>query len=238
MRINWGIIRFLVVSGLLVFLFSFSNQRNESRKLTKIEIDFLDENSTFITLNSVNKLLIVNNDSITNIGKETLDLNDIEQRLQKNPMIKKADVFVSINGVLGAKIKQPNPVARIIAKQDYYLDEDGGKMPLSKVTSARVPLVTGKVKDNYKAIIQFLKIVNKDGFMKKSVIGIHLQENGDMMLKLRKQNFALDLGKPIDVEEKFYNYKAFYKKAKLDNTLTSYSLIDLKYKKQVVATKR
>ena len=58
MKINWGIIKILVISCLIVFLFSFSKQRNKLRKITQIEVEFIDENELFITQNSVNKLLI------------------------------------------------------------------------------------------------------------------------------------------------------------------------------------
>jgi len=93
MKINWNFIKFLVVTGLIVFLFSFSKQRNEVRNLTNIEIEFMDENALFITQNSVNKLLIVNNDTLTSIGKETLVLNKMEETLLKNPMIKMQRFF-------------------------------------------------------------------------------------------------------------------------------------------------
>ncbi len=81
MKINWNIIKFLMITGLIVFLFSFSKQRNEVRNLTKIEVDFKNDNTLFITQNSVNKLLIQNTDSVTSIGKETLVLNKMEESL-------------------------------------------------------------------------------------------------------------------------------------------------------------
>ncbi|MDG2052369.1 MAG: hypothetical protein P8J69_01140 [Flavobacteriaceae bacterium] len=109
MKINWGIIKFLVIMSLIVFMFGFSKQRNEVRKITKIDIEFKDEKRLFITENTVNKLLIQNKDSVTSIGKETLDLNKMEKRLSENPMIKNADIYVTVNGVLGVKVIQEDP---------------------------------------------------------------------------------------------------------------------------------
>ncbi|MGV6829626.1 MAG: cell division protein FtsQ/DivIB [Flavobacteriales bacterium] len=238
MKIPWGSIKLIFITILIVFIYGFSNQRNEARKITKTTVNFLDENSNFITLNTVNKLLIQKKDSVINIDKETLALNEIEQRLTNNPMIKKADVFISIDGVLGANIKQHNPIARVVSKLDYYLDEEGNKMPLSKVFSARLPLVTGSVTGNQQLLKKLIDKINEDEFMKKSVIGISIKDDASIKLKMRDQNFEIDFGKPIDIEKKFFNYKVFYKKAKKDSTLTSYNLIDLKYNNQVVATKR
>ena len=96
MRINWNIFKFIFLVGIIATLYSFSNNRNTVRKLTKIDIEFIDENSPFITLDAVNKLLIQKYDSLSSIDKETLVLNKMEARLLENPMIKNAEVYVTI----------------------------------------------------------------------------------------------------------------------------------------------
>ncbi|HBR53276.1 MAG TPA: hypothetical protein DEA82_03455, partial [Flavobacteriaceae bacterium] len=75
------IIKFVLLLVLVVFLFSFSQKRNASRKLSKIDIEFQDENDPFITLSTVNKLLVQNSDSVTGVGKEALVLKEMESRL-------------------------------------------------------------------------------------------------------------------------------------------------------------
>jgi len=45
-------------------------------------------------------------------------------------------------------------------------------------------------------------------------------------------------GPPVEIENKFQKFKAFYKILKRDSLLENYSLINLKFKNQVVATKR
>ena len=123
MKINWGFIKFLVLTSLVVFLFSFSKERNIERSLHDIEVEFIDDRPPFITLHTVNKLLIQKDTSVTSIVKETLVLNELELRLLKNPMISEAEVFVTIDGKLGAKIVQRNPIARISGTPNYYLDD-------------------------------------------------------------------------------------------------------------------
>ena len=237
MRINWGFIKFLVLSGLIVFLFSFTKKRNEHRKLIKIDIEFLDKNDPFITLYTVNKLLIQNNDSPTSIDKETLVLKEMEDRLLKNPMIRNAEVFMTVDGVLGAKIEQRNPIGRVAASPNYYLDSDGRKMPLSSVYSTRVPIITGSSVSNFKEVTPLLLKINEDPFMKKSVVGLHVNRDNTIDLKLRMHDFRVRFGRPEMIEKKFQNFKAFYKKTKQDSTLAGYSLVNLEFENQVVATK-
>ncbi|MFT5250313.1 MAG: cell division protein FtsQ [bacterium] len=238
MKINWGIIKFLVITSLIVFMFGFSKQRNEVRKITKIDIEFKDENRLFITENTVNKLLIQNKDSVTTISKETLDLNKMEKRLLENPMIKNADVYVTVDGVLGAKVLQRNPIARIEGNPSFYLDEDGKNMPLSKVHSARVPIITGISVNQYAEVTELVKKITNDEFMKEYIVGLDVTTEGDVFLRIRKNEFKVLFGKSIDMENKFQKFKAFYKLTKKDSLLDNYSLINLKFKDQVVATKR
>jgi cell division protein FtsQ len=238
MKRSWEIIKFLLLGGLVVFLFSFTNERNGKRKLTKIEVEFVNENSPFITLNTVNKLLIQNHANVTSIDKETLVLNEMEQRLMENPMIRDAQVFKSVDGVLGAKIEQRTPIARVVSSQDYYLDADGKKMPLSSVYTARVPLVNGSSKMDFEKVTRLLLKINEDPFMKSSIVGLDVQQDGNIILRVRKHNFKLFFGKVEAIEKKFQNFKAFYQKTKQDSTLSGYSLVNLQFKSQVVATKR
>ena len=238
MKINWDVIKFVLVLVLIGFLFGFSKNRNEARKLAKIDVEFLDENDPFITLKSVNKLLIQNQDSVTSIAKETLVLREMESRLLANPMIRDAEVFVTVDGVLGAKIEQRKPIGRVTSSTDYYLDDDGKKMPLSAVFTARVPLITGQSSSNFAELTSLLQHINEDDFMKNSVVGIHRYGNGNITLQMRKHDFKVFFGQPDAIEKKFQNFKAFFQKTKKDKTLTSYKWVDLKFGNQVVATKK
>jgi len=237
MKRSWVVIKFILLFALIIFLFSFTNERNEKRKLSRIEVEFIDENSPYILLNTVNKLLILNYGEVMTIAKETLVLNEMESRLRENPMIRDAQVFMTVDGVLQAKVEQRTPIGRVIGSPDYYLDADGKKMPLSSVSAARVPLINvGSTMDLAKVRDLLLKI-NEDPFMKSSVVGLEIKEDGKIVLQLRKQNFKLLLGQVEEIDRKFQNYKAFYQKSKQDNTLSDYNLVNLEFISQVVATK-
>lgn len=238
MKTSLKIIKFLLLLGVIGFLFSFTNKRNEKRKIKNIDVQFIDETRPFITFETVDKLLIQSEAKLTDIGKETLDLREMEQRLQENPMILDAQVYLTIDGVLGAKIIQRNPIGRVAASPDYYLDEEGKSMPLSEVYSARVPIITGTSENNFTEITNLLNKIHQDEFMKNSVVGLVRRESGEIELELRKIDLKVNFGQPLDIEKKFQNFKAFYKKTKEDSTLVGYQKVNLKFGNQVIATKR
>ncbi|MBA3985689.1 MAG: hypothetical protein H0X63_03725 [Flavobacteriales bacterium] len=238
MKINWDYIKFSALTILVVFLFAFSSERNSKRTLHGKDVVFVEDDNHFITLSMVNKLLIQNNEEVTSIGKETLDLNTMERRLESNPMVSKAEVYITVDGLLGAKIKQRKPIGRVDAGSPFYLDEDGKDMPLSQVYAARVPLITSATTYNYSQLKELLLKIRGDTFMQNHVVGIHVETNAELILYFRVYDFKILFGKPENIDKKFQNFKAFYQNTIKDSTLFSYSLVNLKLDSQVVGTKK
>ncbi|HEU4789711.1 MAG TPA: cell division protein FtsQ [Flavobacterium sp.] len=236
---NWNNVRLLLMFVLVIFLFSFTSKRNSKRKLTKSEIVFVGENSLYLKSETVNKLLIENNSNAKTIRKDRLDLNRLEQVLNAQEMIEKADVYVSIDGVLKAVVKQKTPIARVFNDEgSFYIDSEGNTMPLSANFTARVPLVSGEInKKNNKDLFKLFKIIYDDAFLRKNIIGIQIMPNGSLLMLNRNYNYQIDFGSLINVERKFQNYKAFFQKVSLDSSLYKYKKIDLRFTEQVVCTK-
>ncbi len=228
----------IVLFGLVVFLFAFASNRNGLRKITKPNVSFIGENNLFITNETVSKLLIQSSEEVENVPKETLDLNELENALKSNLMIKMAEVYVAVNGTLNAKIEQKTPIARVSTNASYYIDDEGFFMPLSSNYSARVPLVTGYVeKNNLKNVFEVASKIKNDEFLKTNVIEIHQSINKNIYLKLRQCKFLVQLGDINFLDKKINNLKAFYQKSLKEKTLNNYSKVNLQFENQVVCTK-
>jgi cell division protein FtsQ len=236
---NWTNIRLVFMLGLVVFLFSFTSKRNENRKLSKSVVVFVGDNALFIKRETVNKLLIENKENASSIQKDKLDLNKLERTLDSNNLIEKSDVFVSIDGVLKAVVKQKTPIARVFnGDASFYIDYKGNRMPLSDNFTARVPLVSGMInKKNSEELAQLFRIIYDDDFLRKNIIAIEIMRSGGLKMLNRNFDYQIDFGKIINAERKFKDYKAFFQKAVLDSSLYKYKKIDLRFTKQVVCTK-
>ncbi|WP_369412174.1 cell division protein FtsQ/DivIB [Hanstruepera marina] len=227
-----------VLLVLVIGLFAFSNEKNDERKIANIEIFFEGEDNLFITHETVSKLLIQNQGTVKNMPKETLDLNLLESALNSNPMIKSAQVFVSVDGDLTAEIEQKKPIARVRSSESFYIDEEGGYMPLSTNYTARVPIVIGKVtKDNLKTVFKMAQKITDDDFLLKHVTQIHQNDDNRISLRLRQVDFEVFVGDLNNLDRKINNLKAFYKKAAKDKILNNYSKVNLQFDSQVVCTK-
>ncbi|WP_317124685.1 cell division protein FtsQ/DivIB [Seonamhaeicola aphaedonensis] len=228
----------LVLSVVVIFLYAFSTHRNDGRKVSEPQVEFVGENSLFLTHENVSKLLIQNRKSLKNVPKEALDLNELEKALKSNPMIKSAEVYVAVNGTFNAKVEQKTPIARVNTNASYYIDDEGSFMPLSSNYSARVPLVTGYVdKNNLKNVFTIAKKIQNDEFLKKHVIEIYQSLDKDVFLKLRQCRFLVQLGDVKLLDKKINNLKAFYLKSTKEGTLNEYRNVNLRFDNQVVCSR-
>ncbi|WP_276389760.1 cell division protein FtsQ/DivIB [Eudoraea chungangensis] len=238
MKSNWNSIKLFALIVSISALYAFSDHRNQARKINGISVQFEGEDNLYITNSMVNKLLIQNYGVLKNLPKEKLVLNTIEKVIEANDMVKSAQVYLTVDGELISKISQRQPIGRIEGDQKFYLDEQGKKMPLSNNYSARVPIITGKITGkSLEDAYVILDYINEDEFLRKNVIGIHIEEEGSYQLKFRMENFVVNLGNISDLKQKFNNFKAFYTKAAKDKTLENYDIVSLEFNNQVVCTK-
>lgn len=239
MKINYNYIKIIGLLFLVIFLFAFSSVRNSARKVSEPQIKFLGDENLFVTHDAVSKLLIQNQESVSNKPKEMIALNDLESALNANVMIKRAQVYMKVDGTLTAEIEQKKPIARVSTNASYYIDDEGSYMPLSTNYTSRVPLVTGFVaKNELNNVFVIAKRIQNDAFLESHVTEIHQTENGNIDLKFRLHDFRIQLGSLDQLDKKINNLKAFYRKAMKDGTLDRYSAVNLRFDKQVIGTKK
>jgi len=236
MKRYWYPLKMIVMAGLILFLMGFAHQRNTQRYCRDMSVKFVGNPQPFIALDSVNKLLIQNNEALSSIPKETLVLKEMEARLLQHPMVYQAQVFISIDGKIGANIQTKKPIGRVIDNPSFYIDEQGQPMPLSNRYTARVPIVTGEVLLHLEALKELLLAINKDEFLHPMVTEVTVDADGNFELRLRQVTYSLLLGPVNDVAVKLRNFKAFYQNMQKQQEQKQFNKIDLRFNNQVVAT--
>ncbi|WP_196890699.1 cell division protein FtsQ/DivIB [Aureivirga marina] len=240
MKLKISHIKTILLIVFISFLYGFAMHRNKNRVIDDINVEFEKGSNFFMTTNNVVNLLNQKGNKVSKKKKGDIDVQLLEEKLKKHPMVEEAEVYVSIDGKLNTRIKQRDPIGRIKTdKEVFYIDKLGKKMPLSKNYSARVPLVTGNVDTkNFKDVFKLLHFVSKDEFLKKQVIGIKRDKKKEFSLDLRQGNQKVLLGKIDNLENKIYNLKALYKNLILQKKENKYKLLNLKYSNQVVCVKK
>ena len=85
--------------------------------------------------------------NLMGIPVREIDVARVERVLENDPFILNADVYLDAKNQIHIEVEQREPILRIIDKNglNYYLDEFGKKMPLSKHFTARVLVATGNI---------------------------------------------------------------------------------------------
>jgi cell division protein FtsQ len=113
-KFNWQNIRLVLMLIVVIFLYSFTQNRSQNKKISKIQVEFQGNNKMFLTNEMVNNLLIQNLGGTSSIQKDKVDLKELESALKKQSFIENAEVYISEDGMLTTKVLQKSPIASFV----------------------------------------------------------------------------------------------------------------------------
>ena len=173
------------------------------------------------------------------VGLELRDINinDIEKRLKLEAPIKNAEVSTQLNGKINIQIEQRVPLIRIFTADvfNFYLDNEGIRIPASGLDPARVLVATDIQGDTMiKKVYTVSTYVHENAFMKALSEQIFVNSQSDLIIipKIHKQRIII--GDTSDLDDKFARLEAFYRDGMKNFGWEKYKTINLKFKDQVV----
>src|ERR1700761_9776033 len=139
-----------VCLGGLVVLMSFIEIKKASVFCTAVKV-YIPGNQYFIDKEEVDNILKIHKHQLVGRNMESINLHELENRLKANPFIESATVYADMDGVIRVEISQRQPVVRIMNQfdQDFYIDQDGLKIPLSPNFTAKVLAVNGYIDEAF-----------------------------------------------------------------------------------------
>jgi cell division protein FtsQ len=149
---------------------------------------------------------------------------------------------ISFKGKLVISLDERTPVVRFKSStEDYYMDMGGIKVPVSPKYVERILLATGTVPTDEaikKELLKMTDFVNKDEFWRAQIEQVFIQENGELLLVPQVGDYVIEFGTPDDYQSKFRNLKAVYQQGFKNLGWNRYKTISVKYRNQVVCTKK
>lgn len=250
-RINWKLILFcftwLVCLSGLVVLMSFISIKKNKQKCTDLKV-MLPGNNNFIERDEVDKILLETSGSLVGRNLEDINIHKLENTLKANPFIEYAKVFADMNGIIHVDIRQRKPLVRIInmANVNFYIDENGFKIPMSDNYTARVLVANGLIDEDFSGkvdtissqlardLFRIAKFIQRDTLWSDQVEQLFVSLNGDIEIVPRVGDQKIILGTADSLETKFRNLLVFYKKAIPKVGWDAYKTINLKYANQII----
>lgn len=238
------IIGLCLLAGYLIFSLFYFQGKPKDGLCSNFEVEI--KNSTagdqFIEAKDVE--LFVKEKGLDPTGKLLKDINtnNIEEAILTNKLIKSASVFITNNGSVKASIIERKPILRVISSTsgNYYIDSEGDKMPLSTRSSAYLHIATGSIKEEFAKtdLYKFALFLYDDKFWNAQIEQIVVQPNQEIKLIPRVGDHQIILGSLEGYQEKLDKLLAFYQNGLNETGWNKYSVINLKFDKQVVCTKR
>jgi len=254
----------VLIIGLLVSM-GFVNKEQDAQLCKALDVKVnQDGDLYFIDKLDIAQLLKDRGDSIVGQPKATVNITDIERSLNSHAAISKAEVSMSIDGVVKVDVKQRNPVIRVINADgdSYYLDDEGKLMPLSDKYTMKVVVANGNIIEPYSKyfmhsmadiakdstlkatsmldeLYAMATYIHADGFWRSQVQQIYINSEKDMEIVPMAGNQKIIFGDTTAMDEKFKKLLTFYREG-LNTTgwWDKYSVINLKFKNQIVCTKK
>ncbi|MCD7971314.1 MAG: hypothetical protein LUG18_01395 [Candidatus Azobacteroides sp.] len=236
------VIAAFLLLGYVVFAISRFSSKPAEEICRGVEVQVLDSASIkFITSGDIRSFLSEN--GLYPLGKKVNDINteQIEQKLKTIPIIEKAKCYFTPTGTLYVDIVQRKPIMRILGNSEsYYIDEEAKIIPLSSNFNVFLPIATGNIDTVYAQtdLHQFALYLHKNPFWNAQIEQIDVLTNRDVILIPRVGEHQILFGKLENIEDKLDQLLVFYKKGLSETGWNKYDQINLKYKGQIVCTKR
>ena len=240
-RIISIIVGVLLLGYFFIAGFYFRKDRN-NRLCTEVEVvikDSLEE--YFVGERELHEIL--RKKGIYPVKKKFASINteEIEKAVLSNEMVANAEVYKTPSGIIKLEIEQKMPILRVMGvKGNYYVDHRGKIMPISFRYVANVPIATGYVEKEFAKsdLYKFALFLQENDFWNDLIVQIVVDENYDVILIPRVGNCRILLGTLSDFEEKLDKLMLFYKQVVPKMGWDKYSMINLKFKNQIVCTKK
>ncbi len=248
----------LTIAGVLVLAF-LARQHYRNSPVTDLEVQIMrGQQVGFLSEQTLSQVIYSLSDSLKGKRIKDIRMAMLESKLQENPWILDVDISASLSGVLQVVVKERRPVLRAYNRknQSLYIDQKGVLFPVSEDYTARVPIANGylsfpafkggtaSITDSaYRTTaLRMVYLLNehlrKDAFLSSLIDQIYINSLGELELSPKLGTATVLIGDIDNLEEKLIHLKAFYAQKGLSAELAEYRLVNLKFRNQIVCTKR
>lgn len=252
---------FILLAGTAAIMLGYAARQQQDMFCTAKEID-IERGSFEIYLQNRDIEKWLEDHGISMVGKrgEEVNSSNIEQVLLQNPYVRDAQVFMTRDGVCHLKVEQRNPMLKVVSSDGrmFQIDRHGVEMPVNtnyavrlRVASGCIPVVprygldVTEIADSLresvlKRLYEINMFLTEHPFRDAMFEQIYVTCSGEYELIPKVGGQLVKLGKVesvADLEEKMRRLDLFYRKGVDAGGLERYSVLNLKYRNQLVATK-
>ncbi len=256
--------KLLVVSGygaialaVLVLLVYVVRMRNNAT-CEALAVVFPESALGFVTEAEIRQRVASSEQLVVGERLYDLDLKAIEKTLVTIPQLKEVHVYRTVDRQLVVEVEERNAYVRLIDKfgKHAIIDTEGYLMPVPVRAVPRLPVVSlgfelspnevstcKNISECSKselllAIFHYAMVIEEDPFIKAQFQHTVVRSDGEFLVYPQVGNHTISIGTLENLEEKIDNLKLFYSEGMNAVNWNKFADINLKYKGQIVCTKK
>ena len=170
-----------------------------------------------------------------------IDTRHLEKYLRAYPQFEDVVCNFTTSGRLNVKVTPMVPELRVFDDSiSYYINKDGKRMASKASFFVDVPVVSGHFTDTFKAkdVLPVTRFVAADPMLSKLVGMVRVDDADNILLIPRIHGHVINIGDTNRLAEKKQALEAIYRKVLPYKGWNHYDTISVKFKGQVVATRK
>lgn len=171
----------------------------------------------------------------------SINTHSIERYLGKLSNFESVNCMLSSGGILKVKVKPLVPVMRVfVGDNSYYINKDGKHIASSSEFFTDVPVVTGSFSREFPptAVLPLIRHIEKDPFLRDLTSMVVARDARNLIIVPRVFGHVVNMGDTSDIAAKGRALSLFYRKVMPYKGWQEYDTISVKFRDQIVATRR
>lgn len=239
------LLKWLILTLLFAYITAVTIWAHGEAKLhtcREISVNILSSGTVdAVTVNGVMDELAKYPKKIKGIPLERINTRDIENYLAGYSNFENVECALTPDGVLKVEVVPMIPEIRVFEPdKSYYINKDGKKIESKANFFVDVPVVAGKFTEQYPAsrILPVTRFIQNDSVLRQLVGMVEVKNADNIILVPRIHGHVINIGDTTCLPEKRKALLNFYKKVIPYKGWNEYDTISLKFKGQIVASRR
>ncbi|MBF25660.1 MAG: hypothetical protein CMP49_03990 [Flavobacteriales bacterium] len=200
-------------------------------------IKYIGENNySKVTTNEISDKI---NQYLINIESSDQDINTqlLEDLILEDKYIKKAEVYLDLEGVVNIHIFLSEPYVRLLRRNNiYYIDSDWVILPINSSVERNLLVLSGDL--NKKNVNNLIDKIYSDKFLNNLIGGIHYEKETGYILSTKLCDLGIQVGKESNLDfDKINMIKKFYRFFINELDCLSCKEINIQYDNQIICIK-
>ncbi|MCH5229257.1 MAG: hypothetical protein J1F12_04600 [Muribaculaceae bacterium] len=238
--LGWVILTLLLAYIISAGIWAHAEASRNSCKGIKVQI--VEANST----DSVTRRGVMNEinrypEKIVGAQIPSINTKKLEQYLKTFPQFEDVVCSFTTSGHLNVKVIPMVPELRVFEDSaSYYINKDGKKMASKASFFVDVPVVSGNFSETFPPshLLPVTRFISRDPVLNKLVGMVYAEDQDNIILVPRIHGHVINFGDTNRLGEKRRALMAVYKKVMPYKGWDEYDTISVKFRGQVVATRR